>query len=1277
MQTETRLPSWLRVLEWVAWSAFLTFAAVFLALRYWLLPHVEDYRAQIVAAISRSIGLPVKIGTIEADWLGLRPQLNFTDVRIYDRAGRVALVLPAVENVVSWRSLMFLDLRLHSLTIEAPKLTLRRDAGGALYIAGMQVSGAAQEGGFTDWVLGQREIAVRNAEIEWRDDKRGASPLALHALNFRLRNAGDRHSMGISARPPEDLGAELDLRAELIGRSVADPTAWNGRIYAEIGYTHLAGWRAWIDYPVDLRRGQGALRLWATLGGGKLQRGTADVALTGVAVRMGADLPLLELQSVQGRVRSRATANGYEVSGDDLALTRAEGAPMRPTSFSVAWEPQSARSPERGSASANLIELEPLAQLAAFLPFPATLRKLLEELAPRGRLLDFKFSWRGPLAEADQYSVKSRFSGVAVNAWHRVPGFSGVSGSMEASRNRGRVYLASRKSEIDLPKVFAEPRIGLDELNGQIDWERSPSGPVEVRISSLNFANPHLAGSASGTYGWREGAGPGTVDLSARLSRADGSQVVRYLPLASIMGVKAREWLAAAIVSGQARDVALRLKGDLRDFPYADPSKGQFQVSAHVSNGTLQVAPKWPRIENIDGELLFDRDAMTIVGRSGSVYGAKLSDVRVGIPSMKAPQKLLTISGTAEGPSGAFLAYIAGSPVRAMVNGVTDAMRASGRGTLALKLELPLVDLAATKVAGEFRFADNNLTLMPQLPSIEHAGGMVSFTGSSLTVHDVQGRLFGGPLRINGGTAPGAGLRVVARGRIELGAVGPLAASRWGSLLSGAAAYVATVSVRDGVTQLSLDSPLRGVASALPPPLDKAAGRELPLRVEMLPGAADARDRISVTLGDRLAAEILRQRSEAGMAVQRASIALGPQSETAMRIPERPGILLYGTTPVLDVDRWLPLVKGDGVAAGAAVVDLQVATLDAFGKRVRGVTLKGGADAEGWSANVQAEELAGDLAYRGAEGGKLIARLARFRIPDDAPGHEAGPVKGEKEVRDLPALDLIADRFTFRGRQLGRVEVAAQHAGADWRIERLAVVNPDASMSGSGVWRGGAASSTELKFELKANDTGKFLDRIGYKELVKGGKATLSGTLSWSGDPLAIDYPSLSGSLALAARDGQFLEIEPGIGKLVSLMSLQMLPRRITLDFRDVFSKGFQFESINCSLQIWQGVMTTHDFKMHGAAADVAMSGDTDLGRETQDLTVRVVPGLGDSASTVIGLVNPLAGVASAIAQRILKNPLGQIFSYDYKITGTWSDPKVEKLRPPAPAPATGPAGGY
>src|SRR4051794_41853062 len=102
----------------------------------------------------------------------------------------------------------------------------------------------------------------------------------------------------------------------------------------------------------------------------------------------------------------------------------------------------------------------------------------------------------------------------------------------------------------------------------------------------------------------------------------------------------------------------------------------------------------------------------------------------------------------------------------------------------------------------------------------------------------------------------------------------------------------------------------------------------------------------------------------------------------------------------------------------------------------------------------------------------------------------------------------------------------------------------------------------------------------------------MQATLNWNGDPLLIDYPSLSGSLQLQAEDGQFLEIDPGIGKLVSLMSLQALPRRLTLDFRDVFSKGFQFDKIAAAASIARGAMTIKDFKMNGSAADLDMSGE-------------------------------------------------------------------------------------
>ena len=500
----------------------------------------------------------------------------------------------------------------------------------------------------------------------------------------------------------------------------------------------------------------------------------------------------------------------------------------------------------------------------------------------------------------------------------------------------------------------------------------------------------------------------------------------------------------------------------------------------------------------------------------------------------------------------------------------------------------------------------------------------------------------------------------------------------WYRRLSGSSRYTAQLTVKEGRTQISLDSMLEGVSSSLPPPLAKSAAEALALRVEIFPG--DGRDRISIALGPPsgriVSAEYLRAIPQGGTAlqVQRALIALNPVAGDPFRIPERRGTTVRGSLPALDLDRWLPLLSevaaGPGGADGVSY-DIKVGLLDALGKRMRGVSMQGAADTAGWSATMNTAEFAGDVVYRREGDGRLVARFTRLAVPEDAPG-----VKPGEGMRDLPAVDIVADDFTHRGRKLGRVEVLARHEGTAprvWRIEKLAMTNPDSALTGSGVWRQGDAPDTSLAFKLDVTDVGLFLDRFGFPNHVKGGKANLDGTLKWNGDPLTMDYATLNGQLKLHAEDGQFLEMEPGVGKLVSLMSLQMLPRRLSLDFRDVFSKGFHFDRINGNMGIERGVMAVQKFNMHGPAADVSMTGQLDLSLETQALTVRVTPQLGDTASTVVGLINPIAGLATLIAGRLIKNPLGKLFAFDYSINGTWSDPKIEKLQATASAQAVEP----
>jgi uncharacterized protein (TIGR02099 family) len=1245
-----------RALEFLAWAVFFAFAALVLALRFWLLPDVERYRDQIAAAVTRTVGKPVRIGRIEAGWLGLNPRLSLSDVRIYDHEGREALVLPSVENVLSWRSVLRGEPKLHSLVIEGLRLQMRRDRDGVLYVAGRKLSG---EGGFTDWALAQDEIEVRDAEIEWHDEKRGAPPLALSGVNLRMRNSGNEHAIGLTARPSAELGSSVELRALLGGRTVADLAAWSGRLYAEFGYTDLAAWRAWIDYPWDVKQGQGALRLWLTLESGEVKQATADLALARVSASLGAELAQLQLASVQGRLKGRVLRDGYELTGRGLAMRAQDGPAAAPTDFQLSWKPGAGAAEPRGSLAASLIELEPLAHLGASLPLLEEARKLLATVAPRGRLADAKLEWSGPPEAPRRFIARASFTDLAVDPWKAVPGFTGVSGSFEANELGGRVQLVSRNGELRMPHVFPDARIAFDVLNGSVDWERHGERVVALRSQSLNFANADLSGNVHGSYTYT-GDGPGTVDLWAQVNRADARHVAKYLPHAAFLGgQETRDWLVRAIVAGHSSDARLRLRGDLREFPFKDPLRGQFNVTARIEKGVLDYAAGWPRIEAIEGELAFERSRMQIMGRSGVVGGAALSNVRVGIANLGEPDPQLTVDGEADGATADFLKFIATSPVRGMIDGATDAMRASGRGRLHLKLALPLKEREKTQVAGDYELIGNEVVVGEELPAIERASGRVSFTESTLTVHEVRGRLFGGALALSGGTRPDKSIEVQARGDATVAAMRALFDHPWRSYLSGGASYVATVNVAQGRMRVSFESSLRGVTSTLPAPLAKEAGEALPLRVAVAPAGDGARHRVSVELGRLLAAEILRRRQGEAMVVQRAAVSLTPAPEQPLRLPQRPGTFVYGSLTALNVDSWLPLLSDGDAPADVTSFDVRIGKLDLYGRRLNEIALRAGIDAAGWSASVNAQELAGDLSYRSAQGGRLLARLTHFRMPGDYPG--AKP-RDAAQPKDLPSVDAVVERFSWSGKELGRVELAAQRVGEDWRVEKFAIVNPDATMTGSGMWRGGTPTQSSVRFELQANDPGEFLGRVGYPGLVKGGKARMQGSLAWNGEPAAFNYPSLSGELQLQAQDGQFLEIEPGFGKLVSLMSLQSLPRRITLDFRDVFSKGFEFERLATSGGIDAGVMTVKDFHMRGAGAQVEMTGEVDLARETQKLRVRVVPSLGDSASTVIALVNPLLAIPAVIAQKILKDPLGHIFAFDYSVTGSWTDPIVEKL---------------
>ena len=194
---------------------------------------------------------------------------------------------------------------------------------------------------------------------------------------------GASHRFGLSAAPPSELAARIDVRGEIIGDLGEALEHLSGRIFVELDYADLAGWGAWVDYPIYLPRGHGALRLWGDLAESQ-GRLTADLALEDLRVRLGRKVPELDLNSLRGRLEGRYKESDWALSGSKVELLAADGTRVAPTDFQAAWKQDGQSGRISGSAGASFLDFAVLRKLAAYMPLDPRSRELLEQYRPAG-----------------------------------------------------------------------------------------------------------------------------------------------------------------------------------------------------------------------------------------------------------------------------------------------------------------------------------------------------------------------------------------------------------------------------------------------------------------------------------------------------------------------------------------------------------------------------------------------------------------------------------------------------------------------------------------------------------------------------------------------------------------------------------------------------------------------------------------------------------------------------------------------------------------------------
>lgn len=1335
--------------------AYFAFAVLFLVLRYVILPNIDYYKGDIEKAASRALGNPVSIARVYASWHGLRPNLFLGDVTLRDQAGRPALSVPSISATVSWWSVLG-SVRFERLEITRPDLAVRRGKDGALYVAGVLVDSRQQgDGRGADWLLSQHDVIIRDGRVRWTDELRGTPELALEQVNLLLRNRWRSHRLGLQATPPASLAAPVDVRAHFthpaFSTRISDVAMWKGELYADLKNADLAAWRAWLDYPFELSQGKGALRAWLNLDHARLAGFTADASLTEVQARLGKELPALDLISVSGRVSAKETlsaspdgkptfgANGHQVELADFALETRDGLSLPPTTLSERYVAATRRGPAQTQITAKDLDLQTLAALAEKLPLSVAQREQLAALAPRGRLQDFSAEWQGDVASASSYRLRGRLLGLGLNARPAhlavektatsaaqaaapaIPGFDNLSGTIDASEQGGQIDIDARDVVLQFPTYLLDPALPFEQFQLKARWAFEADNMLQVDLAQLAFKQQGLRASLRGTHRMPlDGKNLGQVDLSGTLDNVEINSIGRYLPLQTPEHL--RHWLTGALVGGVARDVSLRLRGELEHFPFkadtaaqrsaaqrnaAQRKQGEFRVAGKIDNGTLNYAPGefadsgplagkaplWPQAEKIQGSFLFERARMEIRGDTATTGGVALTNVKAVIADLTVFDTLLDIEGNAVGPMQEFLKYVTASPVLAWIDHFTDETTATGNARLALRLHLPIERMMEAKVQGGLQLAGNDVVLFNDLPPVLGAQGRIEFNEKGVNLNGLSGNFLGGPLAISGGSQPDNSIQVKLAGAMTVDGLRKTyptpVVQRLAKHLTGGARYSGLITARDQQLVVSVDSPLTGLGLDFPAPLKKPVGESMPVKFIMTGNGANAAglrsDEIRIALGTGLAARYQRQKQgKEPWRLVRGGIGVNSPAPE----PDA-GMMLNVNLKSFDVDSWIAAgnsIAGSGSAdsgtdsedapdiAQYIVPDMMAARAGELmlgERKLENVVVGATHQKDVWQANIDAKQVSGYVTWLETPSGlgKMTARLSSLIIPESAANDVKSLLEGKSSAQSIPSLDIIAERFELFNKQIGRLELQAYNtmaaSGREWRVGKLLLANADGALSGNGKWvvKDGI-STTSLRFGLDITDAGKLLDRFGFADTVRRGKGKLSGDIAWNGLPYVLDIPTLSGQIEMNVESGQFLKQDPGAAKLLGVLSLQALPRLLKLDFHDVFSEGLAFDGITANASIKRGVVTTDNLKMHGVAATVLMDGTADIANETTNLHVVVIPefNLGTGPLVYALAVNPVIGLGSFLAQLFLRAPVMKALTYHMQIAGPWKSPVVTKL---------------
>ncbi len=894
--------------------------------------------------------------------------------------------------------------------------------------------------------------------------------------------------------------------------------------------------------------------------------------------------------------------------------------------------------------------------------FPVQLEKLLAKAQINGVLHNSSILARWHDRKLAKYTYESSIQGATVSIPNQEFEVSSLTGQMSGSHLQGRIEIDAAGVNIQANKII-DHSFQDQKIFGAVKWRRTDNGLIAA-LENVSLLAEGFETNLQGTF--QTDNGNPYVDIQGEVTYAELATIKTYLPYKK-MHPKLVKWIKESINGGMLKNSKFLFQGNPKHFPFKD-QPGVFEVIGSIENGVLDYRKEWPGARDINADLEVKNKHLTINVHQGKILNSSVHQATATIDDIKLPR--LIIDGKARGPASDILIFLQQSSLLRENSQIPKHISADGDTNLYLNLILTLTKKLEKErtVNGVIEFDNTNLNITSVSLPFTNLKGKLKFNRNGIEGKGLSAKLFGSSFYADAMQLEEGRTRLMVTGDFDFDSYLATDYDQVNQYIKGTAPISAIINLPrfgkhagDKSVEIYVDSELDGTLVALPKPLHKEIDDRKTLSVYTKYQAGKGHPLFaSFDHNVYMHASF----SEDGKHISALEVRLGNDQFD----PPEQGIKISGKFDQLNVTAWQDVFRSHGKKSALELneIDIQANLVAVSGLELKNVDFQLKKDAQYWLGEIYSSIARGKFNYPRDSNSTNIATGEFDHLRFSKPEKE---ITMSIDPRKLPALKIYTNQFEFNGFSLNDVTLKTESSPTGMIINTLTGKGEDLQITANGAWEVGIneAHSTSIDITLVTQNLHNSLTGLGIETGATKGQGSVTAKLNWPNSPYQFSVDSFLGAANLRFKDGEISSVDPGgAGRLIGLFNLRQITKRLSLDFKDFFSKGYVFDKIRGDLVFNKANLTTENLFIKGPSANILIEGRTGIVAKDYDQVITVTPHISGGLPWIgLAVGGPLGAVGVLLGEKVVKSigiDVNKVTEVKYSMTGSWEDPKFEPI---------------